>query len=71
MRPEAIRELLVKRPFQPFRLFVSDGMVYDIGHPESAYVPPGDYLYHARPLRLRGASIAAFGHDLLHPRHAG
>jgi hypothetical protein len=38
MRPEQIRELLLQQPFQPFRLFVSDGTVYDIAHPEVASV---------------------------------
>jgi hypothetical protein len=30
----AIRQDIRKRPFQPFRLFVSDGCVYEVRHPE-------------------------------------
>ena len=34
MRPEDIRERLRKRPFQPIRLFLSDGAQYDVYHPD-------------------------------------
>ena len=34
MRPEDIRERLRKRPFQPIRLFLSDGAHYDVWHPD-------------------------------------
>jgi hypothetical protein len=30
--------LLRKRPFQPFRVYVSDGASYDVTHPEAAQV---------------------------------
>jgi len=33
-----IRELLEARPFQPFRIFVSDGSRHDVPHPEFAWV---------------------------------
>ncbi len=33
-----IRELLNKKPFQPFRLFLSDGSRHDVPHPEFAWV---------------------------------
>jgi hypothetical protein len=38
MRPDAIRELLRKQPFRPFRVYVSDGATYDVAHPEAARV---------------------------------
>ncbi len=38
MRPEYFRALLRKRPFQPFRVYVSDGASYDVTHPEAATV---------------------------------
>lgn len=41
MRPDAIRRLLTQKPFRPFRLYVSDGAIYDITHPEIANVTPG------------------------------
>ena len=38
MRPEDIREFLHQRPFQPFRVTLTDGRTYDIRHPELAMV---------------------------------
>lgn len=38
MRPNDIRAQLRKQPFEPLRLFVSDGATYDIRHPELAMV---------------------------------
>lgn len=34
IRPEDIREHLVRRPFEPFRIVMTDGETYDITHPE-------------------------------------
>jgi len=34
MQPEDIRKRLHTRPFQPFRIFLSDGASYDVRHPE-------------------------------------
>ena len=36
MRPEELRGLLRRRPFVPIRLYLTDGMTYDIRHPEMA-----------------------------------
>jgi hypothetical protein len=36
MRPDDIRDLLRQAPFLPLRLFLTDGTVHDIRHPESA-----------------------------------
>ncbi|MBI2928067.1 MAG: hypothetical protein HYY24_20525 [Verrucomicrobia bacterium] len=36
--PERIRQLLDRRPFRPFRLFLSDGSKHDVPHPEFAWV---------------------------------
>ena len=41
MRPDELRRLLLRRPFRPFRLYVSDGAVYDVTHPEVASVMRG------------------------------
>jgi hypothetical protein len=38
MRPEDVREFLRHRPFQPFRLTLTDGRTYDVLHPELALV---------------------------------
>lgn len=38
MTAEELIELLAERPFQPLRLFLSDGRSRDIRHPEMAIV---------------------------------
>lgn len=34
MRPEEIRSHLRRQPFQPFRVYLSNGMSYDVRQPE-------------------------------------
>ncbi len=41
MGPKYFAALLRKRPFQPFRVYVSDGASYDVTHPEAAEVSGG------------------------------
>lgn len=38
MRPDDIVQLLRTRPFEPFRICLSDGQSYEIRHPELAIV---------------------------------
>ena len=38
MRPEDIRDFVQRRPFQPFRMTLTDGRSYEIRHPELAMV---------------------------------
>ena len=38
MRPDDIHEFVRRRPFQPFRIPLTDGRTYDIFHPEFAMV---------------------------------
>jgi hypothetical protein len=38
MRAQEIQERLHRRPFEPFRFFMSDGSHYDVPHPELALV---------------------------------
>lgn len=38
MRSEDVREFLQRRPFQPFRVTLTDGRTYDVFHPEMAMV---------------------------------
>jgi hypothetical protein len=33
-----IKELLNRKPFRPFRLFLSDGSGHDVPHPEFAWI---------------------------------
>jgi hypothetical protein len=41
IRPEDIRQLLQKKPFQPFRMHMSNGQSYEVTHPELAMVTKG------------------------------
>lgn len=38
MRPEDILEILRSTPFEPFRVYLTDGAVYEIRHPDMAIV---------------------------------
>ncbi len=44
MTVQTFRELLAKRPFQPFRLVMSSGHSYDVRHPETALLTRTDIL---------------------------
>jgi len=41
IRPEDVRELLRRQPFQPIRMHMSNGQYYDVPHPELAVVTRG------------------------------
>jgi hypothetical protein len=41
---QTFRELLGKRPFQPFRLVMSSGQSYEVRHPEMALLTRSDML---------------------------
>lgn len=38
MRSEDVQEFVLRRPFEPFRLTLTDGTNYDIHHPEMAMI---------------------------------
>ena len=38
MRAEVFKELLIRHPFRPFRIFTSSGKTYDITHPDIVIV---------------------------------
>jgi len=44
MRAIEIRQHLRKEPFRPFRIFLSNGIHYDIHHPELMYVGRTDVV---------------------------
>jgi hypothetical protein len=44
MTVQTFRELLARRPFKPFRLVMSSGQAYDVGHPEMALLTKSDLL---------------------------
>src|SRR5437588_844275 len=54
MRADQIRKLLRARPFHPFRVYVSDGAVYDVAHPEAAWLLGPMVITHVRPSGFAG-----------------
>ncbi len=44
MTVQTFRELLTRRPFQPFRLVMSSGREYEVRHPEMALLTRTDLL---------------------------
>lgn len=38
MMPEDIRQKLLRQPFEPFRMLITDGTHYDIRHPDCVFV---------------------------------
>ncbi|MBN2579797.1 MAG: hypothetical protein JXB10_12480 [Pirellulales bacterium] len=44
MTPETIQKHLLHHPFRPFRIFVSDGAVYDVRQPEMVLVGQRDVV---------------------------
>lgn len=44
MTVPTFQKLLAKRPFQPFRLVMSSGKTYDVGHPEMVLLTKTDIL---------------------------
>ena len=44
MTPETIQKHLLHQPFQPFRVFLSDGAVYEVRQPEMVLVMQREVL---------------------------
>jgi hypothetical protein len=42
MNLQSFRDLLAKRPFQPFKLVMSSGQSYEVRHPEMAWLSRTD-----------------------------
>jgi hypothetical protein len=38
MSPESVQKRLLQHPFQPFRLYLSDGATYEVRQPEMTLV---------------------------------
>ncbi len=49
MRPEDLLALLRTRPFEPFRIHMTDGQFYDIVHPEAVFVLRSRAIIGLRP----------------------
>ncbi len=44
MTVQLFRDLLNKRPFEPFRVVMSSGQAYEVRHPEMAFLTKTDLL---------------------------
>lgn len=44
MTVQTCRDLLTRRPFQPFRLVMSSGQMHAVRHPEMAFLTKSDLL---------------------------
>ena len=55
MRADEIRKHVRKQPFEPFRIFLSNGMTYDVRHPELIYVSRSEVVV---PVELADDDIA-------------
>lgn len=49
MNPETLREQVRKRPFEAFRVYLSDGSHYDIRHPEMIAITRRDVAIASGP----------------------
>jgi hypothetical protein len=49
MRPEDLLALLRTRPFEPFRIHMTDGRYYDVVHPEAVFVLRNRAIIGLRP----------------------
>jgi hypothetical protein len=38
MNPEEVLQFLRRQPFEPFRIFLTDGTTYDVRHPDQCIV---------------------------------
>jgi len=64
MSPGELKELLQRRPFEPFRLLLTSGECVDVRHPEMAIVARSDLAVALRP--KKGAGEQAVWYCLLH-----
>ena len=67
MRPESLRDELHRQPFVPLRVYLTDGKIYDIRHPEMAIVTSRE-VYVGREETSPGSGIAR-GLDLVSLLH--
>lgn len=65
MRVEEIRERLRAQPFRPLRVFLSDGSVHEIPHPELAWLT-AQHLAIGRNIRPDGLPRNSIYCDPLH-----
>lgn len=57
MRPEDLRDWLQKRPFQRFRIHLTDGRDFEVGHPEQAIVMRATVIVGVQPGPGQGEAL--------------
>jgi hypothetical protein len=76
MRPDDVLQLLLRKPFEPFRLCVVDGAAYEIRHPDQVLVQrstvaiAGSVAHLPRPLIERDVIVALLHISRLEPIEA-
>lgn len=61
MRPEDILRFLRTRPFEPFRIHMSDGTTYDVAHAELALVERSVVIVGVPGSKGPGRAAGTFG----------
>ena len=64
IRAEDMRDHLAKQPFEPFRIVMTDGKVYDVTHPELCLLSRAT-VYVGRPNPRRKGIAAGVDHCAL------
>ncbi len=64
MRAEDFREFLHRRPFEPFRVYISSGETVDIPHPEMALLSRSMFAFAVGP--RRGVVVEMGWYNLIH-----
>ena len=66
MQPEDMADHLTKRPFEPFRIFLSDGKTFDIRHPELCMVGRTTAYVGVPDRKRRGVAMRVIHCALVH-----
>lgn len=66
MRTEDVLEHLHTRPFEPFRIHLSDGTHFDVRHPDLCMVSRSTFYVGVPDRRIRGAVMRMIHCSLLH-----
>jgi hypothetical protein len=66
MRTEDLAEHLREQPFQPFRIYLSDGKTFDVRHPDMCLVSRSTAYVGIPDPRIRGAAMRVAHISLIH-----
>lgn len=66
IRPEDVRKHLDKRPFEPFRICLTDGEFYDVRHPDLCLIDRSTVHVGVPDPRRRGVAMDTHYLSLVH-----